>query len=211
MVDELEPEQDEEQEEEEEEPLAAEPIVGQTLLEADDFKHAWSAMPEVHTTLLWFAATAASIPFAFKDPERPFGVDLFIAIGLVESGLAFGVLTLREYLATARAQSNDGVAVRFKFDDYGCHVRGAGGDWRRKWRALRGYIETKQAFLIYLTQVATVIVPKRAFAPQEQARLRAELSTRIRQRNKHGGGRLLLFWAILMLAFLAVWRWISAG
>jgi len=89
---------------------------------------------------------------------------------------------------------------------------------RLAWAGLARSIDTAQAFLVYTTPRTLLIVPKRAFADADVLTLRNMLAERVTAQPAPTGGllggsvtRVLVLWAALIVAFLAVWHFLDEG
>ena len=65
--------------------------------------------------------------------------------------------------------------VEYRFDSAGISFHAPGRNLQQTWSSLHRCLETPIAFAIYTSPAAALIVPKRAFAAAEQARLRTRL------------------------------------
>jgi hypothetical protein len=190
--------------------LAARPIRGQTSLRVEDFNSAWLALPQMRWMLFWFLSSAVLVPLlVLSNSSEPPAPGALLLIPLMLAGLGYGIIKGRTRWAQAVLKASGGEAVEYLFDEYGFQVQMPGREARAEWASLHRHAETDEAFLIYSTPQLMNLVPKRAFAATDQARLRAELAARI-PRAKQGGGarKLILVGVIAVVALLALWQFL---
>ncbi len=188
--------------------LAGHPIRGEAQLTADDFKAVWAAVPQVQRTIAWLAVLVVLLPtfiWLRADGRNPI---ILGAIPICLMAVAFGVYRGRGRWAEGALSGSHGKPVEYLFDGEAFQVKAPGRDSRAEWATLRGHVEVKGAFLIYMSPQIFVLVPKRAFTAADQARLGAELRARVPPYRAPGGGakKLLLLWLALVLVFLGIWQ-----
>jgi YcxB-like protein len=181
-----------------------EPIRGEALLQAEDFKAAWRALPDVRR----FAIGAGFLLFMWSLGAAMYPAPAFLVVPFGALAFGYGLFQGRARWAATGMQGFGGGTVKYLFDDDGYHFEAPGRQQRLGWAAVPRYIETKEAFLIFSSPHVTTLVPKRAFAAGDHARLSAELQARIPPPKKRGSlaGKLVVVWVVVVVALLALWQ-----
>jgi hypothetical protein len=200
-------------------------IAGGTPITADDFKAVWSVLPQNRSAMKMVGLITLGIP-AFAT------IQSFVVTGTVSPtsmGWLYLALPIVLALVVARAfwkgrarwadnavkdlRSLEG--VDFRFDAAGVTIDAPGRKATTAWSALARSIETPEAFAIYTTPATVMLVPKRAFSAEDQARLRALLSKLVPNQPLRGvklySLRTLVIWVVALVGFLAVWKFLSPG
>ena len=195
------------------------PIVGEADVTEADLAHVATQLPGSQRPWLVPALVAAGfLVFLVLNPAAPREQILSLALPA-----AFAVLLTVLFQRAARrawikqALTNVGGPTTFRFDDYGFASESSMRQHRLAWAVLVRVPETAQAFLVYTTPGTVLIVPKRAFADAEVARLRRWLPERITPTPLQKAGlfgarstqRTLLLWVLLVVAFLAIWQFLD--
>jgi hypothetical protein len=94
----------------------------------------------------------------------------------------------------------------YRFDDEGVTFRTAGSTMTSAYRSLVEYAEGKTAFLIYGSPGVANIVPKRAFSPEELARVRAWLAANVKPKRTRSASKIIVIWFGAILLFMVVWQ-----
>jgi len=197
------------------------PIVGRAQLTPDDFTAVWAALPQnrrlfvrlgswvVLIGMFWFVRglldpAAASEPLPWTMLLVPGVMVVGFPLILWRSRNAWGKN------AVAELRGNEG--VEYRFDAAGFSFSAPGRQVQHAWSALYRCLETAQAFAIYTGPAAVIVVPKRAFAADDQARLVSLLPTAVPNRPLSGAatwrplGRTVLLWVVMVIAFLVIWQ-----
>ncbi|MGC4087231.1 MAG: YcxB family protein [Polyangiaceae bacterium] len=158
----------------------------------------------------WVAVVAVAVPaFLYLSLPDTLGAGMLLAIPIVVLVLGNALFMGRTRWANAGLQGLDGKTAVYLFDDYGYQFKAPGRESRVEWAALHHHLETEAAFLIYFNAMVVTVIPKHAFAPTEQARLRAELAARIARPKSPGKQqirKLVLLWLLLVATFLIIWQ-----
>ena len=190
------------------------PIEGQVAMTLDDFMGAWRFMPQTKRSIALVLTVVLLVPtihwiISLRTGEGGgalYGVGALIALCAVAFGIWRGRLRwARGALVTLQAQEG----ILFRFDDYGFFFKAPGREARFAWGTMYRYIEAGPSFLVYTGPLSLVVIPKRAFAPEDERQLDALLRERIRSRPLAGTapvGRLVVLWLVLVIAFLAIWQ-----
>jgi hypothetical protein len=90
-------------------------------------------------------------------------------------------------------------------------TRGTSVTW--SWEQITAFHEKASVFLLWVRPGSVQAIPKRAFAPDGVAWLRAKLERAIVPRRKGRGRRVrwVLLWLALVILFLVVWQLLSGG
>ena len=118
-----------------------------------------------------------------------------------------------------QALTNIGGRTTFRFDDYGFTSESSLRQHRLAWAGLARSLETPRAFIVYTTPGSLLIVPKRAFADDEVARLSVLLRQRITPAPVQKVGvfgtvsawRILVIWVVVLVTFLLIWHFLDEG
>jgi len=191
-------------------------IEGRVAMTLEDFLAAWRFMPQIKRsiglvftvvllapTMLWLVPLPGSTSGSFSIIQ---GLGALIALGAASYGIWLGRKRwARGAFETLRAQEG----ILFRFDDYGFTFKSPGREGRVAWNELHLSIDTGLSFLVYTGPQSLAVVPKRAFAPEDEGPLQALLRERIRPRRLASAapiGRLVVLWLILVIAFLVIWH-----
>jgi len=199
------------------------PIVGRVELTTEDFTSAWTALPGNRPVFVQRALTAVALPlfwlmFSMFDSDgtsAPVGMTWFVLLQslLLPPALGFRLWRARaEWAKNGVADLRGGEGVEFRFDSAGVSLHSPGSQSQHAWSTLFRCLETAHAFLIFVTPSALIVVPKRAFADAEQARLRARLLELVSNRPLRGTNiwrplrSTVTDWVLIGLAFFGVWQ-----
>jgi hypothetical protein len=93
--------------------------------------------------------------------------------------------------------------------DNGIDVSSPTSSGQFKWSAFTRYVETKNLFLVYQSQNAFNIFPKRAFPSGEEEAFRHLLADRLRSvsadHDKKVSPQTLIFWLVIVVAAVLLW------
>jgi hypothetical protein len=188
------------------------PIVGLTTLWADDLSPAIARLPLFRQKWLYLAAAAALVGMLVTMNHGQWtGLAPFIVFTIVFQAFVFLGPRLLAKRSIATMASH---IVRYQADADGLSISNAGTTVTRRWDVLERFVETEDAFLVWVGPSAIQILAKRAFSPAEQDWLRATLTSTARRRPRASGARklrLLLIWAVLVVVFLAVWQLLQSA
>ncbi len=102
--------------------------------------------------------------------------------------------------------------LEFRLDPQRFSFCASGREVNVEWQALTRSLEIPNAYLIYTTPRLAVIMPKRAFAPEELPRVHELLQRRVPQKELRSVARprrLVITWLVLMVLFLAIWQFVE--
>jgi hypothetical protein len=196
------------------------PIVGHAQLTAEDFTSVWAALPQnrrlfgrlglwvVLIAMFWLVHRLLS-PDGASAP-LPWTILLVPVVMAVVFPLALW-RGRNVWAKNAVADLRGGEGVEFRFDESGFSFNAPGRQIHHAWSALYRCVETAQGFAIYTAPAAVMVVPKRAFAAEDQARLRAQLLANVPNRPLRGTRtwpprNMVLLWVVLVVVFLALWQ-----
>jgi len=201
-------------------PEPAPPLEVEVALTQTDFSKAWAALPQIRRqrakfTILVLLVVLLSVG-RFAVLGAPIDETQWLAlilpvlfIGLITSGLL--VLMPRRWARQAMSDMGAG-QIRFRFDAAGLEVESPLRSHKLAWAALPQHLETDEAFVIYTSSSSLVVVPKRAFAAGELEAARVLLGQRISNKpSKSALPRVLVMWAVLVLAFLGIWHFLRVN
>ncbi|HYP75566.1 MAG TPA: YcxB family protein [Polyangiaceae bacterium] len=200
------------------------PIIGRAELTEEDFKAVWAILPRNRLALVKLVFSLLAIPLfwlmiAVLEAHGWRGLMSFpVVIGsfVVGAVLAFGLWRRRfAWARSAAMQMRSAEGVELRFDSAGVSVSGQGQPFQHAWSSLYRCIETPRLFAIYTAPTMVMVVPKRAFAADEQVRLRAWLLKHVPKRELPEArlwralGRQIFLWLVFLCAFLAVWFFLN--
>ena len=201
------------------------PISGHAALTVEDFTTVWFALPQNRAIVLRFTVWVLAIPFfalltawmnslSSGEAMAPMPWYLVPATLAGVAALSYGLRRGRSTWAkNAVADLRGADGVDYGFDDEGISVTARGRAFRLAWDTLSHSLELPTAFVIYTTPAAVLVVPKRAFSPSDLPNLSDRLREYVPNRPLRGTqrfGRGPLVWFLLMVIFLAVWRFLAA-
>ena len=132
--------------------------------------------------------------------------------------MMFGFLGLWQtlgpkYLARQHMQglNDDEIPVRYRFDQEGLTISGSWGQSLYRYRGIHAYFEYRTTILVQTGPVLRMVVPKRAFAPEDLKTVLELLKSNVKPRTAASGGlspallwRLVALWvAVLLLVLVA--------
>lgn len=197
-------------------------VSGEVAYTVEDFAHAYGYIPAfqrlqsgvyllplvwvigVGTTLLAPRAggePAPEIPLHILLPSAFFVVLMVVGLRRMKSGWA----------QRAFKDTGSGKAV-FRFDARGYYSKSSLREGQVAWASLPYYLETPQAFLIYVSTQIVTVLPKRALdGARGVEALRALLAKHVAKQPPSGGrpGRKLLIWVVALVAFLSIWHFLN--
>ena len=199
------------------------PIVGRVELTTEDFTSVWAALPGNRPVFVQRALTAVALPlfwlmFSMFDSDgtgAPVGMTWFVVLQslLLPPALGFRLWRARaEWAKNGVADLRGAEGVEFRFDSAGVSLHSPGSQSQHAWSTLFRCLDTAHAFLIFVTPSALIVVPKRAFAAAEQARLRACLLKLVPNRPLRGTNiwrplrSTVTDWVMIGLVFFGVWQ-----
>lgn len=157
----------------------------------------------------WFTSLAFGIGgFGIMSP---FGVPGRIITAALLAALGW-FLSLNRVRASARLalanRSEEERRTTWRFFAEGVEGSTAGSYFQIRWSAFHRFVENPQTFVLYSSELAIHIIPKRVLDPDLVALLRDLFRSRITPRRRPRGAVVwvLALWAILVLMFLAVWQ-----
>jgi hypothetical protein len=138
------------------------------------------------------------------------------------SGAVFGFLCVWAFIAPklgarkilrglVKAGDNQ---VLYRFDAEGGTIRASGSSTTFAYRVLTRVRESPTTLLLTVGTASTSIVPKRAFSPDDLARLQQLLAANVKAENLRGSRNALkiaLVWVVLVVVFVAVWQFLSSA
>jgi YcxB-like protein len=104
--------------------------------------------------------------------------------------------------------------VLYRFDAEGGTIRASGSTSTFAYRVLTRVRESRTTLLLTVGTGSTAIVPKRAFSPDDLARLQQVLAANVKTEKPSGrrnAFKIGFVWLLLLLAFIAVWQFLNAG
>jgi hypothetical protein len=137
------------------------------------------------------------------------------------SGAAFGFLCVWAFIApklTARkilrglVKAGDN-QVLYRFDAEGGTIRASGSTTTFAYRVLTRVRESPTTLFLTVGTATTSIVPKRAFSPDDLARLQQLLAANVKTEKLAGSRKTLkivLVWLALVFVFVVVWQVLNA-
>lgn len=212
-------------------PAAGVAITGHAAISVQDFQAVWWALPQTRASVRTLALMFLAVPgFALvhwllaadrATSEAPAAGSL---LGIVLPSAAMLALALGWGLRQGRARwaqnavtdlrSTEG--VDFVLDDVGLSIDAPGRQSTTAWAATARCLETKDAYAVYLTPNSVMVIPKRAFAAQDQARVSRLLAEKVPNRPLRGVSnaspiRRLVIWVVLIVVFLSIWQFLDPG
>ena len=189
-------------------------VEGETRFTEEDFAAPFLIMRKLGSRISMFAACAALLVVSVLLVGRQAWLAGFAgAVGMVFGFLGIWHSVGPRHLARQHIQGikEDEFAVRFRFDQDGMTVSGSWGTSFYRYRGIHAYSEHRSTILVQTGPVLRMVVPKRAFSPEDLETVRGLLRTRVRPRTTWSGqgGRGLVWryvalWvAILLLVLLA--------
>lgn len=196
------------------------PIAFEATLTEADFSEVWSQIPQFRRRqarwllLLMCAGLACLAALAARSSgmgELPW---VFVVVPGLLALVAVSYLwwSPRAWARQSVKATGDG-PIGFSFDDAGLSVESSVSSYQLGWTALRHWIESDDALLVYTRQGALVVMPKRAFGGQLDL-LRVLLLHRLQVRPQTKLGVQLVsrpawHWLVLSIAFMVIWHWLS--
>jgi len=203
------------------------PIVGRVELTTEDFTSVWAILPQNRGAFMRFGLWLVVIPIFWlifswlntgangEPTSLPWTVMASPVAAMVL--IAFAVFRSRNVWAkNAVADLRGAEGVEFRFDATGFSFNPPGRQLQHAWSTLYRWLETARAFVIYTGPINVIVVPKRAFAAAEQARLRELFRQLVPNRPLRGAevGRPIVrtvgVWLVLVIVFLALWQFLDS-
>jgi hypothetical protein len=94
----------------------------------------------------------------------------------------------------------------YRFDGEGLTFRTAGSTTTSAYRTIAEYREGKAAFLVYHSPGVAHVIPKRAFSPEDLARVSARLAANVKAKRGGMATKILVVWFAAILFFMVVWQ-----
>ena len=195
-----------------------EAIVADTAITAEDFEKAWTSLPQTRYRfkLVGVAAIAATVAVACHllarssraNPE-PFPWAYVVAAFATPPLLGWGIWHGRvRWAKNAVNDLRSLEGVQFRFDAEGIVLKLPGRSLTWAWALATRSLETPEAFIIYLSPISLIVVPKRAFSAPDLTRLGAIFKERVPHRPLRGEkiqNRTLLIWGGLIAVFFVMY------
>lgn len=192
-------------------------ITARVTLTTEDFISVWLALPQIRRLIfslgyLVFGVTLVAWS-GLGDEHHHYG----IAAATVVLGSVSLIIGLRRgrvnWARNSLEMLRGDEGVEFTFDETRLTMIAPGREVHLDWTLVLMHLETPTAFVLYTGPQSLILVPKRAFAPDEPSQLRALFAQHIRPRPIREGlrwGRLLAMWLILLAAIWLVWHFVSS-
>jgi len=190
-------------------------IDGKAVLTERDFVEAWGHVPQFRRSIRAFVWLLPSLGVLMVLSAANRGGLRWAVLSLVPAGItvALGVGALPLLRARwAKRVIRDAAAgeTTFRFDEAGVQASNSLRRHELKWAGLTQQVETPSSFLICASPRMLLVVPKRAFGPDEQQGLRQMLQQRILAKPQASHlPRLLLLWLVVFIVILGVWQFLS--
>jgi hypothetical protein len=192
-----------------------EAIEGSTTLTRADFAEVVEYLPGFKRSWWGFALLALAMLLFSGLSFAPAYSSLIPAALMVALLFYFQGFRRRDWVK--RAYEQLGGDTSFRFDEFGLHVDAQLRQHRLAWQTLlRVRLETPRSFLIYTSPQAVFVIPKRAFAAADIARIRELCAERVDYRPAETRGTaslksVALVYVGCVLAFLGIWSFLRAG
>lgn len=182
----------------------------QATLTAGDVADAQMAMPAVIKAHRFLAFVVAALAFQLLSwpagPPMPVELACALAVGLGLYSLRRRLLRTGAKKTLAMKQQGE-LDLHHQFTDAGYKVSSSNRTAEVGWESLHGWIEGPTIFALQTSEQVYEVIPKRAFAPDGFAALRAVLQQRVQPRiiprSLFACYRWLILWVILIPPFFA--------
>jgi hypothetical protein len=181
---------------------------GSCTLSLDDFTHAIRHEPRTRLTLRWACvAGAVSLPLGvwlMTTPAFGWGLGSFVLGVACFAAYNFPEQAAARWFAKTPREAR---SVRYTLSAAGLIVVSDAAHQSHAWRSLEGFYEAPAVFLVWVSSRSFLIVPKRAFAPEQLPRIAARFESEV-----GAPPALPPFWSWLALAIvlaltcLALWN-----
>lgn len=192
------------------------PIAGAATATARDLARAIALLPLFRRRWLFLGGAVALVAAfaALNQGQQLAGLMPFIVFTLLFQAVMFlGPRVLGARTVAKMAERT----VHYRADADELTIASGGTTVTRRWELISRFVETDDAFLLWVGPSAVQLVPKRAFGAAEIAWLRATLAAKVHpaaaaaRRGRSRALRLALLWAALVAAFLAAWQLLQPG
>ncbi|MFZ5895213.1 MAG: YcxB family protein [Myxococcota bacterium] len=189
-------------------------ILGSAVLTEEDFKRAWSSLPQMRAMVVYLAFLVVTLcvflGYRFFDGTNALPLTLGTSV-IAAGAIGLGIYRGRSRWARTATEQLRGGAVEYRLDQQGIATRSPGTEARVDWNTVHRFVEAPSAFLIYTTPAYAVIMPKRAFSERDHQPIRELLGRRIQPRPKDRSllRRAILLWAALIVCFLSIWQFLA--
>ena len=141
----------------------------------------------------------AGSPFAWLPP-----LFIFLVIGAT----FFGVRRAANMVMENKTESERDIT--YEFDEQGYTITTPSSSVRADWSSVHRTKESTSAFFVYPAENVMVFILKRGFAEGDVPRIAELFRTRVTPRpTKNPAIRILILWIILIIAFLAIWQFMT--
>jgi hypothetical protein len=180
---------------------------GSCTLTLADFTHAIRNEPRTHTLLRW--ATAIGAAGTALGLWLMTTADVAVGVGALVLGLScFAAHNAPDHAASRWFEKTprEARSLRYTINAEALIVVSDASRRAYPWRSLEGYHQAPESFLLWVNSRSFLILPKRAFAPDDQAKIAERF-----EREVGAPPALPRYWSWLLLAGTAavalLWLW----
>ena len=195
-------------------------IVVETAITEGDFEKVWLSLPQTRYRfkLVGLAAISAAVAVAAHLLARsaggspgPFPWAYVLAAFATPPLVGWVVWNGRvRWAKNAVSDLRAREGIHFRFDAEGVAMKLPGRSLTWAWDSLARSLETSDAFVVYMSPISLIVVPKRAISAPDQTRLRAIFQERVPHRPLRGEKmrtRTIVLWSFFIVVLsLVVWR-----
>jgi len=185
-------------------------VTGTALLSEEDMR---AGLLLTATNARWvMPVVAAFVGFSATTSFASLPIQIATALAL---GIAGWLLWPMLFSAAARrslANKSDAErTVTWRFSPESVEITTATSYGRFDWSAIHRFLEGSETFVLYISEVAVQVIPKRVFRSEAVDALRAMFTQRITPRKKRSRvGLVLALWMLLLLMFLGMWQFLQS-